>query len=72
SLGERLGMSPEATAEDTWSEAHAAADRWREQAHGRDLVPAQRRAAEVVLRSCDMILAGLDTIAAPAGPAAYA
>jgi hypothetical protein len=66
SLGERLGMSPEATADDTWAEAHAAAERWRAHAHGRALLPAQRRAAEVVLRSCDMILAGLDSMAAPA------
>jgi hypothetical protein len=68
SLGERLGMSPEATDEDTWAEALAAADRWREHAHGRALLPAQRRAAEVVLRSCDSILAGLDSMSAPAGP----
>ncbi|RSM53740.1 hypothetical protein DMB66_38750 [Actinoplanes sp. ATCC 53533] len=67
SLGERLGMSPEATTDDTWAEAHAAAERWRQHAHGRALPPAQRRAAEVVLRSCDMILAGLDSMAAPAG-----
>ena len=72
SLGERLGMSPEATAEDTWTQAHAAAERWREQAHGPGLPPAQRRAAEVVLRSCDMILAGLDSMAAPVGPGGYA
>jgi hypothetical protein len=64
SLGERLGMSPEATADDTWAEAHAAAERWREHAHGRTLLPAQRRAAEVVLRSCDMIMAGLDSMSA--------
>jgi hypothetical protein len=63
-------MSPEATAEDTWAEAHAAAERWREQAQDRTRPPAQRRAAEVVLRSCDMILAGLDSMSAPAGPAA--
>lgn len=68
SLGERLGMSPEATDGDTWSEAIAAAERWREHAHGRILLPAQRRAAEVVLRSCDSILTGLDSMSAPAGP----
>ena len=68
SLGERLGMSPEATVEDTWAEADAAAERWRAQAHGQALLPAQRRAAEVVLRSCDMILARLDSMSAPAGP----
>ena len=65
SLGERLGLSPEATAGDTAAEAHAAAERWREHAHGRALAPAQRRAAEVVLRSCDMILAGLHSMAGP-------
>ncbi len=72
SLGERLGLPPEATLEDTWAEAHAAAGRWREQAQGRTLAPAQRRAAEVVLRSCDMILAGLDSMSAPAAADRYA
>lgn len=72
SVGERLGMSPDATADDTWTEAHAAAERWRDQAHGRTLLPAQRRAAEVVLRSCDMILARLDRMSAPAAPIRFA
>ena len=67
SVGERLGMSPEATADDTWTEAHAAAGRWRQQAHGRGLLPDQRRAAEVVLRSCDMVLARLERMSAPSG-----
>lgn len=69
SLGERLGMSPEATVADTWTSAHAAAERWREQAHGRILPPGQRRAAETVLRSCDMILARVDRMSAPSGAA---
>jgi hypothetical protein len=72
SVGERLGMSPDASASDTWEAAHAAASRWREQAHGRMLLPAQRRAAEVVLRSCDMILARLDRMSEPAAPARFA
>ena len=72
SLGERLGIPPEATVDDTWAEAHDAAARWRAEAQGRALSPAQRRAAEVVLRSCDMILAGLDSMSAPAGPEHYA
>jgi hypothetical protein len=72
SVGERLGMSPDASASDTWDAAHAAAERWRAQAHGRMLLPAQRRAAEVVLRSCDMILARLDRMSAPAVPARFA
>jgi hypothetical protein len=72
SVGERLGMSPEATTDDIWTEAHAAADRWRDQAHGRTLLPAQRRAAEVVLRSCDMILARLDRMSAPATTTRFA
>lgn len=69
SLGERLGMSAEATVDDTWAAAHAAVERWREQAHGRTLPPDQRRAAETVLRSCDMILARLDRMSAPSGAA---
>jgi hypothetical protein len=69
SVGERLGMSPDASAADTWAAAHAAAERWRAHAHGRMLLPAQRRAAEVVLRSCDMILARLDRMSSPAVPA---
>jgi hypothetical protein len=68
SVGERLGMSPDASASDTWEAAHLAAARWREQAHGRVLLPAQRRAAEVVLRSCDMVLARLDRMSQPAAP----
>jgi hypothetical protein len=66
SVGERLGMSPDASASDTWGAAHAATERWRALAHGRMLLPAQRRAAEVVLRSCDMILARLDRMSTPA------
>ena len=65
SVGERLGVSPEATDEDSWTEAQAAAERWRELAHGPAVVAAQRRAAEVVLRSCDMILARLERMPAP-------
>lgn len=72
SVGERLGMSPDASASDTWDAAHAAAERWRAQAHGRMLLPAQRRAAEVVLRSCDLVLARLDRMSAPAAPARFA
>jgi hypothetical protein len=36
------------------------------------LLPAQRRAAEVVLRSCDMILARLDRMSEPVAPARFA
>ncbi|GIF05457.1 P-loop NTPase family protein [Actinoplanes siamensis] len=64
SVGERLGMSPDATADETWSAARAAAGRWQELAHGRTLPPAQRRAAEVVLRSCDLIAGRLDRLPA--------
>ncbi|BCY10711.1 hypothetical protein [Actinoplanes sp. L3-i22] len=66
SVGERLGMSPDATAEDTWTAAGAAASRWRDLAHGRALSPAQTRAAETVLATCDMIANRLEHLAAPA------
>jgi hypothetical protein len=72
SVGERLGMSPEASAADTWEAARSASSRWRAHAHGRDFLPPQRRAAEVVLRSCDMILARLDRMSTPAAPPRFA
>jgi hypothetical protein len=72
SVGERLGMSPEASAPETWDAAHAAVERWQAHAHGRVLLPPQRRAAEVVLRSCDMILARLDHLSAPAAQDSFA
>lgn len=60
SVGERLNMPAEATADDIWSEAYAAADRWRHEPNRPGTTPAQRRAAEIVLRSCDMILTWLE------------
>ncbi|GAA2706602.1 hypothetical protein [Actinoplanes palleronii] len=68
SIGERLGMSPDATADDTWHAARTAAGRWRDLAHGGTLPAAQRRAAETVLRSCDMIANRLDRLSSPALP----
>ncbi|MFI1996210.1 hypothetical protein [Actinoplanes sp. NPDC020271] len=65
SVGERLGMSPDATAAETWAAARAAGERWRGLAHGRTLTPAARRAAETVLASSDLIADRLDRLAAP-------
>jgi hypothetical protein len=55
SVGERLGLNSEATAEDIWAQTHDATHRWRALAHDHALAPAQRRAADLVLRSCDLI-----------------
>jgi len=66
SVGERLGVPAEAGPAEIWARANEAADRWRSEVYRRDQEPAQRRAAEIVLRSCDMILARLDRMAAPA------
>ncbi|WP_436534936.1 hypothetical protein [Actinoplanes sp. HUAS TT8] len=65
SVGERLGMSPDATADDIWTASGAAAERWQALAHGNALLPPQRRAAETVLRSCDLIANRLDRLATP-------
>lgn len=66
SVGERLGMSPDATSDDIWAAARSAAERWQQLAHGGTLPPPQRRAAETVLRSCDMIANRLDRLSTPA------
>jgi hypothetical protein len=57
SLGERLGLPTEATADDIWTVAETSADRWRRESVLGDRTPAQRRAAAVVLRSCEAMLA---------------
>jgi hypothetical protein len=59
SAAERLGMAAEAPPAEIWSQAHAAAARWQSETHRSDQTAAQRRAAEVVLRSCTAILARL-------------
>lgn len=56
SVGERLGMPAEASADDIYAAAYAAAERWRQESHRPGTSAAQRRAAAVVLRSCDMII----------------
>ncbi|GLY94352.1 GTPase [Actinoplanes sp. NBRC 103695] len=56
SVGERLGMPAEASTDDIYTAAYAAAERWRQESHRPDTSAAQRRAAAVVLRSCDMII----------------
>ncbi|GIE77421.1 GTPase [Actinoplanes philippinensis] len=58
SLGERLGLSTEATVDDIWAVAEDSAARWRREAALGERTPAQRRAAAVVLRSCEAMLAG--------------
>jgi 50S ribosome-binding GTPase len=60
SVGERLSMPAEATADDIWQQAQAAAARWQDQTHRAGQTAAQRRAAETVLRSCDAILTWLE------------
>jgi hypothetical protein len=57
SLGERLGLPTEATVDDIWTVAEDTAERWRREAASGDRTPAQRRAAAVVLRSCEAMLA---------------
>jgi hypothetical protein len=66
SVGERLGMPAEATVDDIWQAAHAASARWQEEARRPGQTAAQRRAAEIVIRSCDAILTWLDQAASPA------
>ncbi|MFC4070226.1 GTPase domain-containing protein [Actinoplanes subglobosus] len=58
SLGERLGLPTEATVDDIWAVAEDSAVRWRREAALGERSPAQRRAAAVVLRSCEAMLAG--------------
>lgn len=60
SLGERLGLPTEATPGDIWTVAGHSAERWRHEAALGTRTPAQRRAATVVLHSCEAILADLD------------
>ncbi|MEU4623322.1 GTPase domain-containing protein [Actinoplanes sp. NPDC023801] len=57
SLGERLGLPTEATVDHIWTVAGDSAGRWRHEAGSGARTPAQRRAAAVVLRSCEAILA---------------
>ncbi|MFC7533971.1 hypothetical protein [Actinoplanes sp. GCM10030250] len=52
---ERLGMSPDSTAEQLWPAAENAAARWHEQTTAA-ATAGERRAAQVVLRSCTAIL----------------
>ncbi|HWS33848.1 MAG TPA: hypothetical protein VN408_14045 [Actinoplanes sp.] len=66
SLGERLGLPPEATGADVWAVATAGAERWRRETTVAERTPAQRRAAAVVLRSCEALLAGLAPVPGPA------
>jgi hypothetical protein len=68
SVGERLGVPGEATADEVWQQAHDAAARWQRQTHRPGQTAAQRRAAEAVVRSCDAILSWLGE---PAPPAIY-
>jgi hypothetical protein len=56
---ERLGLPPEAPTADLWTHAHAAVARWRQELHAPSPNAAQRRAAEVVVRSCEGVLARL-------------
>ncbi|MEV4702796.1 GTPase domain-containing protein [Actinoplanes sp. NPDC049316] len=51
---ERLGVPPESPIEHLWEHAGAAAERWRHEAQQAD--PAGRRAAQVVLQSCEAML----------------
>jgi hypothetical protein len=67
SLGERLGLPTEATMDDIWAVAEDSAERWRREAGLGDRTPAQRRAAAVVLRSCEAMLAGAESMPSVTG-----
>lgn len=54
---DRLGLPPDAPTGEVWTHAHAAVARWRAEPQQRGFNAAQRRAAEVVVRSCEGILA---------------
>jgi hypothetical protein len=56
---ERLGLPADAPAQDLWACARASAERWRAEPADRGFTPAQRQAAEVVVRSCEGILSRL-------------
>jgi hypothetical protein len=56
---ERLGLPADAPPDDVWTHAAAAVDRWRAERADRRFSRAQQGAAEVVVRSCEGILAGL-------------
>jgi hypothetical protein len=56
---DRLGVSPDCPPGEVWARATAAIDRWRAEPAERRFTPAQRQVAEVVVRSCEGILAGL-------------
>ena len=56
---ERLGVPPETPPDQLWERADTAAGRWRREAHGAE--PPARRAAQVVLRSCEAMLQELMT-----------
>lgn len=62
SLGERLGLPTEATVDDIWAVTEDCAERWRREAGLGERTPAQRRAAAVVLRSCEAMLAGDESL----------
>ncbi|GAA1636507.1 hypothetical protein [Actinoplanes couchii] len=59
SLGERLALATEATTTEIWTTAVTSTERWRQESTLADRTPAQRRAAAVVLRSCEALQAGL-------------
>jgi hypothetical protein len=54
---DRLGLPPDASAADIWACAQAAVRRWRTEPADRGFTQAQQRAAEVLVRSCEGILA---------------
>jgi hypothetical protein len=51
---ERLGVPPETPPDHLWEGADSAPERWRREAHAAE--PPARRAAQVVLRSCEAML----------------
>jgi hypothetical protein len=58
-IAERLGTDAGAPADETWSQAYAAAARWQQELNRPEQTAGQRRAAEVVLRTCSGILTQL-------------
>lgn len=59
SAHDRLALAAEAPPEEVWHQAHAAVARWRAEPGERGFTEAQQRAAEVVVRSCEGVLARL-------------
>jgi hypothetical protein len=54
---DRLGLAQDAADDDVWAYARAAVERWRAVPAEREFTADQRRAAEVVVRSCEGVLA---------------